>query len=954
MAEAPPAAALLGDALAPATLVALQRTAGNVSVSRMLASRHAGATCPCGGTIGPDGQCDRCRAQGRTLARQVEAPESPFATLPRSVSTLEQIVDFTPYSVADRLNAIRLIHDQVWVGPLDELMLERIWQSFPNLNAVAAANIDLFRESADRGADLGELPQTEAMRARFRADVLALAEQYLIENRAYVVAQLQLLGAIPRRAGAEPDPPDAELAAIQRDAANVSRAQKAQRALRSLHVGYDLDQYSAVMTTTFDPNSPPAYGPNGREKPPYASWEATNVQYDRLQALIAGIANVNPAIYAVVRDGSVDAAATAQPQQALHTVQKALWAVMSDIDATGPKIGHQVDYRDLRPIHEQLLAGTRGISGEDWTAALARWVADDVVEDHESTEFWKSLGLGSLAAAAFLVASLATAGSATFFIAAGIGTGIGVGQAVNSWDRYFTLAQVARTNVRDDLGLLGAGQASGALVEAVLDTAFAFLDVYGAGSRLARAGGQAGRVLERQGAERAEREIAELARREAAQQAEQHAGRAAGHEVLEEATAGVLHEAPATVGSSRHTLKLIQSADRIRIWLCSDCALLIDRVRDAMKAIPAGQAHTALRMELREIEQTAVRFEERFRGAAVPRIGVERLNRETNALASRLAGLSRTYRDIEALMFFKTFVADAGGAALVVGEQLARRFEHEMGREAFAALMRDIGPKAVKGLSDLPGAEIATLLQRLRAAVPGDAERVLRWLGDTQTGGQAKRLLAELPETVLQKVAGASLRNRITAQELRAVVDRLGGDTVGQLEGALGAAFNGKNLQALARLDFFGFDQALRRLVDAGRGQVARNLRPLANKTVVEIEDELIRQGMRSQGGERGMQIWTHADGSVVRIKTAEKALKGPVTTPHMVREVAERGHRYGPRDIIAKVTKDGTLVPAGTNFARQGLSDWFRTVTGRLPTPGEIELLMRIWGRAGHIPVIR
>jgi hypothetical protein len=58
-------------------------------------------------------------------------------------------------------------------------------------------------------------------------------------------------------------------------------------------------------------------------------------------------------------------------------------------------------------------------------------------------------------------------------------------------------------------------------------------------------------------------------------------------------------------------------------------------------------------------------------------------------------------------------------------------------------------------------------------------------------------------------------------------------------------------------------------------------------------------------------------------------------------------------RDIIAKVTEDGTPVAAGTNFARQALSDWLRGAIGRVATDPELEILMGIWGRAGHVPVI-
>ena len=67
-----------------AAVLAMQAGHGNAAVARMLQRAPAeGARCPCGGTIGPDGQCDRCRErreaeqEGRTVAREPAEPEPP-------------------------------------------------------------------------------------------------------------------------------------------------------------------------------------------------------------------------------------------------------------------------------------------------------------------------------------------------------------------------------------------------------------------------------------------------------------------------------------------------------------------------------------------------------------------------------------------------------------------------------------------------------------------------------------------------------------------------------------------------------------------------------------------------------------------------------------------------------------------------------------------------------------
>jgi hypothetical protein len=943
-------------AITPEVVHDLQRRCGNAHVSRYLIARQlTEGRKPSRPAIETDGRCVTAGG-GRPLARQPAEAVAP--ALPDSSWALARIGDFSGYSEDARMAAVETILEDRWVGPFDEGTLERIWSSFgDDLVDVAGRNLELFEQSAERGAELLDLPQLKRLRARFRHDVIGLAHQHLVDNRAYVTAQLELLGLHP--GGADENP---ELAAIQRDAADVSRAQEAQRELRRLQVGYEypLDHPGVGVSTTlvasfFDPDQPPLFGPNGNEQPALASWQAAKEQYDRLAALIAGVANQNPAIYAAIRGGTTPDLATADPQDALKIVRAGLTQVLADIDAADPKIASgRLDYRDLKPIHEQLFAGERSVSGEDWSTGVAAWVGRDIVRDHEATEFWITLGLSSLAAAAFVVATLATVGSATFFIAAGLGAGIGIGQAAVSWDKYAMLAQAARTNVRDDLGLLSSGQASGALVQAVLDTAFVFLDVFAAAGRLARAGGQTGRVLTREAAEQAEREVAELARRQAAELAEERAAASAGREILEAAGAQ-LDDVPVKIGTSDHFLKVLRYGDRVRVWLCTDCALLVDRVGAAIDAIPAGAAHDPLRTELREIMATAQRFEDMFNGLPPgPQIHLPRLNWETNALATRLAELSRTHPDIEALIFFRTFMADAEGAARVLGGAVARRLEDELGREGLVQLMRDIGPEALRNLSDLPGVELSRMLEWVRGAIGDDANRVLRWLGESRTGAEAARLLSDLSPETVRRLVMVGQRNRITAEELAQLVDQLGAGTIKQLDPMLGAQFTGRRLQELQRMEMFVLDPALQRLVDAGRGAVARSLRPLRNRLVADIEDELMAAGMRGPRAIRGMRVWTHADGSVVRIKTGAEALRGPTKTPHVVREIAEGKHRWETTDIIAKVTEEGRLVSAGTNWARVELSGWFRGLTARVPTDAELTVLLDIWGRAGHVPVIR
>src|SRR5205807_2294204 len=91
----------------------------------------------------------------------------------------------------------------------------------------------------------------------------------------------------------------------------------------------------------------------------------------------------------------------------------------------------------------------------------------------------------TLAAAAFVVAELATGGAATFFFIAG--AGIAGYQMVEKWDEYADLAAAADTEMSEELQLVYPGQVEAAKLGAILQTIFLFLDVGGPALQAAKA-----------------------------------------------------------------------------------------------------------------------------------------------------------------------------------------------------------------------------------------------------------------------------------------------------------------------------------------------------------------------------------------------------------------------------------------------------------------------------------
>ena len=398
-----------------------------------------------------------------------------------------------------------------------------LWESFEgDLLEVAADNIDLFKRSYERGI-VSRLEPFKRIREVFESDVKLIATEYLKKNASLVLGELERVGlAGSARATAAPITdvaPERELVLgeIQAAAAKVAAAQTAMNDLMKIPVGYmegmgrrallffpgvpppmehvgqvyghfDGDGWVIDFIPGEDQGEPDA-GSYQLEKWTMLGYQGVQQVHEQLKEEMAKFTNAYPAVYAAIQAGKVDELAKGSPQEAKAIVQAVLTGVQDNILKTYPKLEGDDDFwYKLKPIHDQLYRGAvAGPSGTIWKDPLPLFIAEQMVKKYERSEFWKDLGLNTLAAAAFVVAELATAGGATFFIAAAIGTGITTYQVYKSWDDYFTLSQAADTEVNEELQLVYPGQVSGALLGAILQTVFSFLDVAGPAKHWAKA-----------------------------------------------------------------------------------------------------------------------------------------------------------------------------------------------------------------------------------------------------------------------------------------------------------------------------------------------------------------------------------------------------------------------------------------------------------------------------------
>jgi hypothetical protein len=455
------------------------------------------------------------------IPAQQFAPRPPGPAQER-IDEVLRIDDFGSLSEIERFEKLEILLS----AETGAQTIQRIWETFgDSIALVAARHPGTWERSVRLSSNLDELPAVIRLKQIFERDVKGMALSYMETNRRYITTEMQGMGigtqqitasrVVGARGGLVPSiitmqvqqtvpymtpemtPEQAsQLESIRGIAHEIKRAQEYEQALRHIFVGYRIDlrraggdYWEVPVPTNFNPDYRPEGPPTGSESPPMHSWDEVRQKYDQNQSAISGFGNRFPAIYAAIRDDRIDDIIQSTPQQARSVLATSLVNVLNNIDQTRPRIeGGSLDYRDLQPIHQQLLNGGRGASRTDWRDPFNRWVVNDILSDHAAREFWIQLGLGSLAAAAFLVAELATAGSATFFIAAEVGLAASVTQAGRSWERYRNLSTAAESNVSNEMALVSSGQVNEALIGSILDTVGAFLDVAGVGVHIARAG----------------------------------------------------------------------------------------------------------------------------------------------------------------------------------------------------------------------------------------------------------------------------------------------------------------------------------------------------------------------------------------------------------------------------------------------------------------------------------
>ncbi|MHC5595179.1 MAG: hypothetical protein ACYTXC_04310, partial [Nostoc sp.] len=545
-----------------------------------------------------------------------------------------------------------LLNHNSFVGPSDANVIEKIWNSFgKNLGEVASKYFEVWKQcNSHTLVNLEALPELVGMKLQFKQAIAARAKGYLEDNKKLVKSEQERLGldnpTVP--ATAEQSGNVAEIVEL------AKKVQAAQDALDHkfpyIPVGYtkiaadddDPNDTPKKIFVYFNPANKPDIPPDGTEKPPMATWDKTNEEYNKTSAAIDGISGKYPAIFALIRDGKINEVAQGNDQAKIRqAIAKPLKDTFDNILKTEPLLNDPgSDFAlELEPIHQQFFQ-----SEPPWNLPFQKSITQKAIQEHGSQEFWKTIGIGTMQLALFVVAELSTGGLATFFLAAGAIAS--AGQAAAAWQKYDQAQSAANTNLSKETALISQDQANNALFDAVLTTAFTFLDFYSA----------AGSALS------AEAKATKLASVEAAEAKTL----AEATETAEKSIGGLRNELTVekTATEETHEFKFFKDGT---IRRCSDppCNFLIDSFKArADKALNELAADSPLRQQAEALSNEANAIQKEYTDLAKRAEKLPEAEREAQLSAGeapirqRLEKAERSMADVE------VEVGDANLAAL--------------------------------------------------------------------------------------------------------------------------------------------------------------------------------------------------------------------------------------------------------------------------------------------------
>src|SRR5690349_1838279 len=255
-----------------------------------------------------------------------------------------------------------------------------IWESFPDLAAVAHANEALFVANAKQDPTLLELDAFDGVRSKFKTAVEQRVLGNLSANRNYVTEQMNAVGVTAEDDAAAPESTAEQDAAVRKAqvlAEKVSLWQEAMANALQIKVGRKSRtqgrgdfQREIEVDALFVPGTPPPVKdpPKGRESE-FRSYDEVQRHWESLDGGVKRVLADSPAVFAIISNASGEPGKAAadfskeDTKTARASLASALTKVGAKIDSAVLLVGNDLDHRDFLPVHQQLLGGGE-FSGE--------------------------------------------------------------------------------------------------------------------------------------------------------------------------------------------------------------------------------------------------------------------------------------------------------------------------------------------------------------------------------------------------------------------------------------------------------------------------------------------------------------------------------------------------------------------------------------------------------------
>jgi len=410
---------------------------------------------------------------------------------------VDEIENFTPASLDERMTLAHIVveHHGLILGLDDRRSLRRIWSSFPNPIDVASARLTFWESSVEAYSGLKELQWVVDTQEEFKTDIRSIAVKNLRENKDYLEGEKNKLKRLTE------EQKQAYVKAVQGIGREVVGLRKQQELMGDIVIGYkDVHGFLGNRAELrFIPSKPldPQKGEHDNDEGQGATFKETQAQFDRASDRIAETAKDYVWILGLLKDKDSEArlgtlADIKDPNEALAQMQEELERLYDRAHAAQLQVNiGKVDWYELMPIRDLLLAGGKALSGRQWGLpqkgeSFRNWAATDAVAGRQNEEWWKEFGLQAATQAALIAVSLATGGVGPLLVGI-VGAAVAVGapaiQAAAEWGSAQQLTDLSKATVLPGTDLVAQAQidekktaAIGHAIEAFVNAALVAAD----------------------------------------------------------------------------------------------------------------------------------------------------------------------------------------------------------------------------------------------------------------------------------------------------------------------------------------------------------------------------------------------------------------------------------------------------------------------------------------------